>query len=125
MSGKFRRGKWEDLKDSTPRHDNQLRCSQGEKRELGSKLWGDIDRRRVVPGREIALHQYPRAESCLTRLGSLCSGIYITCNRRPNYGVDQEEVEARFDIFEMTNPNEEHLASPTGWMSTHLTYYFG
>ena len=44
VAGKLRQREWENTENSTPRHDNQLRCSQREERGLGSQLWGGVNR---------------------------------------------------------------------------------
>ncbi|XP_066921873.1 uncharacterized protein [Clytia hemisphaerica] len=46
------------------------------------------------------------------------AGIYITCNRMPDYGVDQEEVELRFEIFNMKRLPSKN-ASVTKWMEKY------
>ncbi|XP_066932606.1 uncharacterized protein [Clytia hemisphaerica] len=46
------------------------------------------------------------------------AGIYITCNKLPNYGSDQEDVDERFDIYKMQRLPSKNT-NVTDWMSKY------
>ena len=71
---------WETHKDPTPRSNNQLRCSQGPPRGLGSTLWEGFDRWSVDTRGEGIAHQYLGIESSLSSHKNLYKKQQKHCN---------------------------------------------